>query len=84
MMLRLLGLESRTARSSIYSEKAEIKSPRELLGGPSPGAAPCTTSSSRRSGPTPGPARLCTFACFKSLCWSVRSHSVWHRSIPPS
>jgi hypothetical protein len=31
LMLRLLGLECRTARSSIYSEKAEIKSPRELL-----------------------------------------------------
>jgi hypothetical protein len=26
MMLRLLGLECRTARSSIYTEKAEIKS----------------------------------------------------------
>src|SRR5580765_7809206 len=31
LMLRLLGLECRTARSSIYSEKVEIKSPRELL-----------------------------------------------------
>ena len=31
LMIRLLGLECRTARSSIYSEKAEIKSPRELL-----------------------------------------------------
>ena len=31
LMLRRLGLECRTARSSIYSEKAEIKSPRELL-----------------------------------------------------
>ena len=30
-MLRLLGLECRTARSSIYSKKPEIKSPRELL-----------------------------------------------------
>ncbi|HSE37716.1 MAG TPA: hypothetical protein VLG74_10460, partial [Blastocatellia bacterium] len=40
MMLRLLVVRSRTARSSIYSEKAEIKSPRELLGGPSPEARP--------------------------------------------
>lgn len=31
MMLRLLVVRSRTARSSIYSEKAEIKSPREVL-----------------------------------------------------
>jgi len=30
-MLRLLGLESRTARTSIYSEKPEIKSRRQLL-----------------------------------------------------
>jgi len=30
LMLRLLGLECRTARSSIYSEKAEIKSPENF------------------------------------------------------
>jgi len=44
LMLRLLGFECRTARSSIYSEKAEIKSPRELLllgSAGIPGMGPC-------------------------------------------
>jgi hypothetical protein len=41
MMLRLLGLECRTARTSIYSEKAEIKSPRELLASGSAGINDC-------------------------------------------
>lgn len=43
VMLRLLGLDCRTARSSIYSEKAEIKSPRELLG--SAGSVPRAVTS---------------------------------------